>query len=322
MSRYKSLGAVTLALLFLTACGSSGIGDVLGGGGGNTPTAGNYEIRGTVDSVDTNGRSIYLTNVSGYTAMLSSGSSNVRVYYDQNTTVEFQGQVYRPENLERGDQVAVQVDEQGNALVARSMRVLADVSGSGTTGGTYNSTVHGTVTYVDPTRRTIEVDRGYGNGKMVVEFETSTPVYFNNQTYRATDLERGDQIDIRFRDLGGGRLLAQDITVTNSVSGGTSGSQSYGSTIRGTVSYVDTARRTIELQSASWISGYTGGNTAGGTIVVQYDANVGVNVNGQMGPVSGLERGDIIEVQVTNASGTTMPFAQRITLVRDVNNLR
>jgi hypothetical protein len=37
-----------------------------------------------------------------------------------------------------------------------------------------------------------------------------------------------------------------------------------------------------------------------------------------MHPVSGLERGDVIEVQVSNANATT-PFADRIWLVRDVN---
>jgi hypothetical protein len=323
MNRYKALGAATLALLFLAACGSTGMGDILGGG--NQPnTAGNYEIRGTVDSVDPNGRSIYLTNVSGYTSMLSSGANNVRVYYDENTRVEYEGNVYRPENLERGDEVAVRVDEEGNVLVAESMRVLRDVSGGSTspggTGDTYGSTVRGTVTYIDSSRRTIEVDRGYGS-KVMVEFDSTTPVYFNNQTYRVTDLERGDEIDIRVRDLGSGRLLAQDVTVTRSISGGTSGSQSGTSTVRGTVSYVDTARRTIELTSASWINRFDAGSSAGNRIVIQYGTSASVEVSGQMYPIGGLERGDVIEVQVTNA-GSTTPLAQRIILVRDVNDLR
>jgi hypothetical protein len=44
-----------------------------------------------------------------------------------------------------------------------------------------------------------------------------------------------------------------------------------------------------------------------------------VDVSGQLHPVAGLERGDIVDVQVQNASATT-PFAQRIFLVRDVNS--
>lgn len=316
MNRYKSLSAAALALLFLAACGSTGIDDVLGGGGSNR--TGTYEIRGTVDSVDPNGRSVYLTNVTGYTSMLSSGSDAVRVYYDENTRVEYQGNVYRPENLERGDQVAVSVDEEGNILVAQSMRVLHNVSGGSTApGDTYGSTVTGTVRNIDTSRRTIEVDRGYSN-TVIVEYETATPVYYNNQTYRVTDLERGDQIDIRVRNLGGGRMMADTVTVTRSVSGGTTGPQTGMATIRGTVSYVDTTRRTIELQSASWMNNFDRGTTSGSNrVVIQYGTNVGVEISGQIHPVTGLERGDVIEVQVSNA-GSTMPIAQRIFLVQDV----
>lgn len=316
MNRYKSLSAAALALLFLAACGSTGIDDVLGGGSGSN-TRGEYEIRGTVDSVDPNGKSVYLTNVSGYSSMLSSGGSAVRVYYDENTRVEYEGKVYRPENLERGDQVAARVDEQGNILVAESMRVIHNASGGTTApGDTYGSSVTGTVRNIDTSRRTIEVDRGYGSS-VVVDYETATPVYFNNQTYRVTDLERGDQIDIRVRNLGGGRVIADTVTVTRSVSGGTSGSQTGMATIRGTVNYVDTTRRTIELQSASWMNNFDRGTTGSNRVVIQYGTNVGVEIGGQTHPVTGLERGDVIEVQVSNGNSTN-PIAQRIFLVQDV----
>src|SRR5215210_172677 len=127
MTKPKSLAAATLALLFLAACGSSGgLGGILGGGSG----ANDYEIRGTVDYVDTSARVVYLNNVSGYSNMLSNGGSNgsVRVYFDDNTTVGYQGQTYRVADLERGDEVAVQVGESGNQLHAESMTVLRDVS--------------------------------------------------------------------------------------------------------------------------------------------------------------------------------------------------
>ncbi len=94
MRTTKSLVAASFALILLAACGSSGIGDILGGGG-NTQQS-NYEIRGTVESVDLNSRSIFLSNVSGYTSMLSNGGNSVRVYYDDGTPVEFNGQSYRP----------------------------------------------------------------------------------------------------------------------------------------------------------------------------------------------------------------------------------
>jgi hypothetical protein len=316
MIRTKSLAAASLALILLAACGSSGIGDILGGGSNNS----NYEIRGTVDSVDTASRSIYLTNVSGYnSSMLSSGGSSVRVYYDDQTTVSYNGKTYRPQDLERGDQISANVGESGNNLVADSVTVLQDVNtNGGTSSGVYGSSLTGTVRSVDTSRRMIEVDRGYGS-TVWVEYETNTPVYFNNQTYHAADLERGDQIDVRFTDLGSGRYRANDITVTRSINGNSTNPSSNLSTVRGTVRYVDTSRRTIELESASWISGFTTGGTTGSRIIVQYDANSTVDVSGRSYPISGLERGDVVEVQVANASSST-PFAQRIFLVRDVND--
>jgi hypothetical protein len=320
MKNYKSFAAASMALLLLAACGSSGIGDVLGGG--SSPTQSRYEIRGTVDSVDASSRSIYLTNVSGYTSMLSNGGNAVRVYYDERTPVDFNGQSYRPTDLERGDQVAVRVDESGNSLMAESLSVISDVSsGNSSSYPTYGSNIRGTVRFIDASRRTIEIDRGYGS-TTTLEFETNTPVYFNNQTYRPADLERGDEVDIRVRDLGSGRVLAQDITVTRSVSAnGTIGSgSSQTSTIRGTVRSLDRTRRTIELESANWISGFNSGTGSSvGRTIIYYETNTGIEVNGQLQPLDGLERGDLIEVEVARDNSSAL-WARRVYLVRDVNS--
>lgn len=318
MKTTKSLLAASFALILLAACGSSGMGDILGGGSNQS----NYEIRGTVESVDLNSRSIYLTNVSGYTNMLSNGGGNaVRVYYDDRTPVEFNGTTYRPTDLERGDQVAVRVDESGNTLMAESMTVLRDVSSGssypGYPSGSYETTIRGTVRYVDTSRRTIEVDRGSGTTTFV-EFESNTPVYFNNQTYNPVDLERGDEIDVRARDLGNGRYLANSVSVIRSISSnGSIGGSTQTSTIRGTVRNVDTVNRTIELESTSWVSGFNSGTTSSRTII-HYDTNMGINVNGSFQSLSGLERGDVIDVQVSRDSNSSMLWAQRLDLVRDV----
>ncbi len=317
MNKYKSLAVLSLAVLLLGACASSDGGGIFGGGNQN-----NYEIRGTVDSVDLNSRVIYLTNVSGYnTSMLSGGGNSVRVYYDDRTTVAYQGQNYRPQDLERGDEVTARVDESGNnALLAESVTVTRDVSsgtGSVYDNGTYGTTLRGTIRNVDTSRRTIEIDRGYSSTVMVEYDNTSLPVYFNNQTYRVSDLERGDEVEIRGRDLGNNRYLAQDVTVTRSISAGNTGSSSQYATVRGTVRYVDTARRTLELESASWITGFQSGNSGTNRMTFQYDTNVGVSVSGQIHPVENLEAGDVVEVQFRN-SNATMPFVDRITLVRDV----
>lgn len=324
MRTYKSLAAASLALVLLAACGSSGMGDILGGG--SNSGASNYEIRGTVDSVDANSRSIYLTNVSGYSNMLSnSGGSNVRVYYDERTPVSYQGSTYRPEDLERGDVISVRVDEDGNRLIANTMTVVSDATSgnnnsypsSGSSSGVYGSNVRGTVRYIDMNRRTLEVDTG-SVSPTIVEFDTSTPVYFGNSTYRPADLERGDEIDVRLQSSGGSRYVARDITVTRNMSdsGGITGSHQT-STLRGTVRHVDTARRTIELESANWISGFNTGAGAGSVMKLQYDNNTQIDVNGSWQPITGLERGDVIEVQV-RSTGSSTYFIDRAFLVRDV----
>jgi hypothetical protein len=330
MNRYKTLAAATLTLLLLAACGTSGngggIGDIFGGGSNNNAT---YDVRGTVDSVDTNNQVIYLTNVSGYNnASLNTGSrGSVRIAYDNRTTLNYQGQTYRPDQLERGDEVTVRADQNGNQLIAESMDVTYNsrggmASGSNGTYGTYGSVMHGTVRSIDTYRHTISVDRGRGS-YMTVEYNTNTPVSYNGRSYSATDLEPGDEIDIRTNDLGSGRLGAQDITVTRTVNGmgsnGTYGSSSSSnsiSTIRGTVYSVDTNNRTIQLDNTSWISGFRT-NTSNNRFVVRYDPNAMVDVNGQMSAVTGLERGDVVDVQVQNL-GSSNYLAQRFVLVRNV----
>jgi hypothetical protein len=332
-TKRTAIPGALLALLLVAGCGSTG-GDIFGGGNQpvNSPTS--NTIRGTVDSVDTNGRSILLTDTNGYSSMLSGGGNNdgrtVRVYFDNRTTVEYQGQSHRPEDLDRGDQVDVAVSQSGNRLVADRIDVIYNAAGNttypgnnGNTGnnGSYGSTVSGTVTNVDTSRRTLTVDTGYGR-TTVVDYDTNVPVSYNGRTFNVADLERGDQIDIRTRNLGNGRYVADSVNVIRSISdSGTSGSNgSYGNaaTIRGTVQYIDTARQTIELAQTSWINGFAGNGSGGGnTIVVRYDTSVRVDANGQLSAVTNLERGDVVDVEVQSGN-TTTPFARSIRLVRDV----
>jgi len=318
MKRYTAMTGAAIALLLLAACGTSGgLGDIFGGGTGTNNGTYATQIRGTVDSVDTSSRSILLTNASGNGSMLSSGGSgsSVRVYYDNSTSVDYQGQSYRPEDLERGDQVDVRVDQSGNQLHATSMSVIYNArTSSSTSPGTYGTTVHGTVRSVDTNRRTITIDRGYNAGSITVNYSTNTPVVYGNQTYRPADLQVGDEVDVR---LNGSSV--QDITVTRSVSGNGTYSNNQNSTIRGTVRSVDAANRRIQLDSPTWSSGFNrGSGTSAGTITVSYDQNTIVDVNGQPYPVTNLERGDVVDVLVQNSS-SSIPFAQRIILVRDVN---
>ena len=82
--------------------------------------------------------------------------------------------------------------------------------------------------------------------------------------------------------------------------------------------YIDTSSRTIQLEQTTWLSGFMPGNSNGSVVTVQFDNNARVDVNGQLFPVTNLERGDVVEVQAQNYSNNSNLLASRITLVRDV----
>lgn len=77
------------------------------------------ELRGAVDSVDIRSRSIMITR-GGY-----SGRPE-RVYYDANTRVEYQGRVYRPEQLQRGDVIRIEARPAGRDWLASRIWVEVD----------------------------------------------------------------------------------------------------------------------------------------------------------------------------------------------------
>ncbi len=328
--RTRKAGPITTALLaivLLAGCGSGGLGDILGGGGSSQPSS-SGDLRGTVDYVDTRSRFVDLTNVSSYDSRLQDGSSRgrtARVYYDAQTPVEYQGRTYRPEDLDRGDEIAVRLDQSGsqsgNQLMARSMTVLynsAAGSGAGSGTGAYNSTVRGTVRYLDVNRRTIEIDRGSSGGVVVVDYDANTQVNYNNRQYRTQDIQRGDEVEVVVRDLGSGRMMAQRIDVIRSVSDGGSVGGTTQSNLRGTVRYVDASRRTIELEQASWASGFVTGGSNTSTVLLQYDNNTMVEYQGRLSPPTNLERGDVVDVQVRRSGSTHL--ADRIILVRNVRD--
>jgi hypothetical protein len=101
------------------------------------------ELRGTVASVNTRERLIYIDlNMDRE----GDGRNNLRngddaedtavFSYDDGTVVRYQGQTFRPQDLERGDRIQASVDRNGNRLFAQNIEVLYDVSrGPGAPGG-------------------------------------------------------------------------------------------------------------------------------------------------------------------------------------------
>jgi Domain of unknown function (DUF5666) len=210
----------------------TGTGDVLGGGR-TTEQTGSYDrlgsdVSGTVQRVSTRDRYIVVDEESGYRNNLRNGSQETYVYYDDRTTVDYQGKTFRPEDLEVGDRVAAQTTRSGDRLLAGNIQVLYDVSGGGTDtyrNDTYrddtprNQDLRGVVSSVDTRNRTLEVvpsraDSNYSRSdRVLVHYDSGTVVEFEGRQYQAENLERGDAVEVQIRD-SGGQLLAERIRVT------------------------------------------------------------------------------------------------------------
>jgi len=221
-----------LAAALFAGCGSTGMGDVLGGGR-TTDQNGSYdrlgsEVRGTVQRVSTRDHYVVVDEESGNRSNLRNGSQETYVYYDDRTTVDYQGKTYRPEDLEVGDRIAAQTTRNGDRLLADNIQVLYDVTGGGTDtyrNDTYgndtlrNGDLRGVVSYVDTRNRTLEVlpsrsDSNYSRSdRVLVHYDSGTVVEFEGRRYEPENLERGDAVEVQIRD-SGGQLLAERILVT------------------------------------------------------------------------------------------------------------
>ena len=125
----KSSFVLAAVVLFTAACGSiGGLGD-LGGILGSPSSTQASDVRGTVSSIDTAGRRIIMDVA--YVNNLRNTQNAQSIYYDNNTRVEYQGQTYRVEDLERVldarpvDQVIIALPIEEQPLVKALMEQLA-----------------------------------------------------------------------------------------------------------------------------------------------------------------------------------------------------
>lgn len=119
MQRVLKTFAVLTTLLLAAACGTNGIGDlggILNPSGTPSTTSQSGNVNGTVTYVDTQAHRIDLD--AGYTGLRQSTKGTGSIFYDSRTRIQYQGRDYRPEDLERGDQVSVlgSADNNGRFL--------------------------------------------------------------------------------------------------------------------------------------------------------------------------------------------------------------
>jgi len=125
---------------------------------------------------------------------------------------------------------------------------LGHVDGIGDYGGSSNDIV-GEVQYVDTRAREIEIRTDSGRTS-VVRYDNNTPVTYRQRNYDASNLERGDYIAARVQQDRDGRLVANSITVRESVQDRGSGGGGRGrlDRVEGRVEYVDARRGTFEIR--------------------------------------------------------------------------
>ena len=243
--------ALAILAAVLTGCGSTGVGDILGGGSssGGSSTGGTYDdrydtvdnVRGTVERVDTVNRRIIVDREGTYDSRnnLRNGNEDdtVVLYYDDRTTVAHQGKTYRPQDLEPGDRILADVNETGGRLVVEDIEVLQDVSSNSSTGyddQVRTSDLRGTISYIDTRERTLEIQTSgssnfssgstgsYGStgrsGVVLVHYDANTTVEYQGRSYKPENLERGDEVEVETRDVGG-RLMAEEILVVRDAQG-------------------------------------------------------------------------------------------------------
>jgi len=174
------------------------------------------------------------------------GRDEIALFYDDNTTVEYQGREYRPEDLERGDRIQATVEVQGDRQIAEEIQVIYDASSdrgtapgrpgrpgppdrrdrddSGIQGEPEAANLQGVVQSVDPDSQSLEIevagdesqDSGDDGpaGVIEVRYDSQTVVQYQGRSYRPENLEEGDVVAIHLRRDPDGRMVADHILVT------------------------------------------------------------------------------------------------------------
>ena len=115
----------SLLLLCLSGCASSGLGDIRGGGSRSPSTSDDLsEIRGTVEFADPESTFVDLTKVSDVSILHDRGGTTLRLWTTHETLVMYQGNTYRPSDLEEGDKIVTRVEQRdGRWYATEDIRV-------------------------------------------------------------------------------------------------------------------------------------------------------------------------------------------------------
>jgi exosome complex RNA-binding protein Csl4 len=191
MRTIKKTLSIVLALAFFALAGCEEVGRM--GGLGDYGTNGN-DVIGEVMNVDTRGRQIDIRADSGRMRTIG---------YDNNTQVIYRQRNYSVANLERGDYVAVRVQQDRDGrYYADTVTVRESAQDRGTIGGGRLDRTEGRVEYVDSRRGTFEI-RDSRNRLIVVSVPFNAP---RSVTDRFNRLRNGDYVRIEGRSVSADRF--------------------------------------------------------------------------------------------------------------------
>ena len=167
--------------------------------------------------------------------------------------------------------------------------------------------------------------QGSRGSRVEVYFDRNTRLFYQGRQVAMEGLERGDVVRAEIAQSGRG-LFAHNVEVIHNVRDGQyggqygdpyggqyGGGQQYGSELRGTVGFVDTRTRTIDLQSGGYSGSYAGSTR------VRYDERTLVEYQGRRYRPEDLDRGDQVLVQARR-TGNNELLAERIIVERSVRS--
>ena len=189
--------SIVLALAFFAITGCEEVGRMGGLGDYGSPS---NDIIGEIVNVDTRGRQIDIRADSGRTRTID---------YDNNTQVIYRQRNYSVANLERGDYVAVRVQQDRDGrYYADTVTVRDSAQDRGTIGGGRLDRTEGRVEYVDSRRGTFEI-RDSRNRLVVVSVPFNAP---RSVTDRFNRLRNGDYVRIEGRSVSADRFELENFS--------------------------------------------------------------------------------------------------------------
>lgn len=154
-------------------------------------------------------------------------------------------------NLERLTRTTMAALALGGLSACANAGQLGNVLG-GVLGTPASNQLSGTVQSVDTRNQVIDLRQSNGQ-TVAVQYDNDTQVVYNNQNYRVSNLESGDQVTAQIQTTNSGGYYTSYIQVDQPVAGSTSTSSSAVQSLQGTVRQVNV--------SNGWFTIDAGGGT-------------------------------------------------------------